>query len=143
MGKQHEIYDPETGDVIMDEEGREVPDPVPLEPPIGYIEQESMFDIVRRAVHDEMVRKEVEAAGYGSFEEEDDFEVGDDFEPYSPHENDLDPSIEEMARAGEAELQKKTKVVKTPPATASGDEEPVRQDPQPEKTASSEEEGEA
>lgn len=68
-----------------DEQGQFYPDPVPIAPPIGYVQEPSMFDRVR-----DMIRKEAslraQAEGFETFEESDDFEVEDDYEPFSPYE---------------------------------------------------------
>lgn len=62
----------------IDENGNAKVSSVPLEPPVGYKKQPSMVDIVREAVRSERLAIEAEAAGYETFEESDDFEVGDD-----------------------------------------------------------------
>lgn len=71
--------------------GKLVPDPVPMAPPVGYVKQISMIDQVRDMVRSERLRQEVEAAGMETFEEADDFEVGDDYDPTSPYEEVFDP----------------------------------------------------
>lgn len=42
-------------------------------------------------VRSERLAQEAAQAGYESFEEADDFEVGDDYDPSSPYETDFDP----------------------------------------------------
>lgn len=91
--------DPETGE-ILDHKGRrltaagsEIPDPTPIAPPVGYKKQPSMVEIVRDMVRSERLRQEAEAGGFGSFEEEDDFDVGDDLDPHSQWENEFEPEI--------------------------------------------------
>lgn len=66
--------------------GREVPDPTPMEPPLGYVRQPTMVDHIRNMIRSEHLRREALAAGAESFEEADDFEVEDDFEPVSGYE---------------------------------------------------------
>lgn len=113
--------------------GAEVLDPTPMEPPIGYRDQPDMWETVQRMVRTELLARELGKNEYGSFEEEDDFEVGDDYEPTSAYENETDASISELLHAGReviAEEEKKKK-------------ETVRQDPQPkaeDKSAKSEDE---
>lgn len=69
----------------------EIVNPVPVAPPVGFRRQPSMVDIVRDMVRSERLRQEVQAAGMETFEEADDFDVGDDFDPSSPYEVDFDP----------------------------------------------------
>lgn len=86
--------------------GAEVLDPTPMAPPIGYIKQPSLADTIRDMVRSERLKAEAEAAGYGSFEDEDDFDVGDDFDPTSPYEDDFEgaTSASELRRRQEEAL---------------------------------------
>jgi len=112
----------------LDANGHQIPDPVPIAPPIGYKRQPSMVEIVREAVRSEALRQAVAAAGHETFEEADDFDVGDDPElAHSPFENQFDPPIAEMVQAGAEEVKKRSKPPaapkappkeKTPPADA-------------------------
>lgn len=85
-------------DVFIDELGREVPDPRPMAPPVGYKKQPSIFELVREATAREVAlyaaNREPE-----SFEEADDFEIDDDYDPHSPWENDFDPPWSEVRKA--------------------------------------------
>lgn len=70
----------------FDEAGKFYPDPTPVAPPIGYVQEPSMFDRVR-----EMVRRETSRVaadkGFESFEEANDFDTDDyEEEPFSPYE---------------------------------------------------------
>lgn len=85
-----------------------IPDPVPIAPPIGYKKQPSMVEVVRSMVRSERLALEAELAGYETFEESEDFDVGDDDMPRSPHEFEDQPSIAEM-RAAVAEARKSNK----------------------------------
>lgn len=71
--------------------GKEYPNPVPMEPPIGYVPAKPLYEQIR-----EMVVRELSAAaeesGLESAEDADDFEVGDDYDPESPYEMDFDPA---------------------------------------------------
>lgn len=120
MGTQTPVYytDPETGEetLLVNEYGQEVPDPVPMEPPIGYKDTPDMWETVQRMVRSELLARELSKDEYGDFEEEDDFEVGDDYDPTTPYENDADVSIGELMKAGREELARQEK-------------ETVRQDP--------------
>lgn len=99
-------HDPETGElvdqapylrslglrpVLLDDYGRETLDPTPIAPPIGYKKEPSMVEIVRQQIRTEMSRQAVEE-GKESFEEADDFDVDDDFDPSSPYEEMFDPA---------------------------------------------------
>lgn len=118
------VVDTETGEVLypyLDELGREINDPTPMEPPLGYVRQPSLAEQIRDMVRGEKLRMEAEAAGMETFEESDDFDVGDDYDPHSPYENDFDPPLSELVKAGkEVETSAKQK-------------DPVREDPQPKK----------
>lgn len=71
----------------------EYPDPTPMAPPIGYKRQPSLHDQIRSMIRTEKVRQALEAAGLETAEEADDFEVGDDYDPASPHEHNFDPPL--------------------------------------------------
>lgn len=97
--------DPATGEVLnhksypLDEFGRELLDPTPMQPPAGYKKQESMFEIVRRMVRSEKLALEAQKLGAETFEEANDFDVGDDFEPETPYETEeLDGMVDELIR---------------------------------------------
>lgn len=97
--------DPETGEIVeqvsamLDEQGREVPDPVPMAPPVGYQKPFDMFEHIRTLVRSEHLRLAAMENGEETFEEADDFEVGDDYDPTSPHELDAaDDAVGEEVR---------------------------------------------
>lgn len=89
-------------DDFLDDLGREIPDPRPMQPPIGYKKQPSMFELIREATAREVA---LYAAGREpeTFEEADDFDVDDDVDPHSPWENDFDPPWSEVKQAIQAE----------------------------------------
>lgn len=102
-----QVVDPATGEVLevepvhlrrfhpkgkpLDSAGREVLDPTPLAPPIGYKKVPSIFDQMRQLIHDEKIKAELHAQGVETFEEADDFDVGDDYDPTSPYEANFEP----------------------------------------------------
>lgn len=91
-------------------DGTPVLDPVPVAPPIGYKKTPSMVEIVRDMVRGERLRQEAIAAGHETFEESEDFDVGDEPELMrSPWENQFDPPLEEILAAGRASLAEKKK----------------------------------
>lgn len=96
MGKSTEMFDPETGELVLDELGREVPDPTPVAPPIGYVRQPSLAEQIRAMVMSEQLRQAAENAGAETFEESEDFDVGDDFDPTTPYENEFDPPVSQL-----------------------------------------------
>lgn len=98
--------DPNTGEILnvkgkpLNEHGQELPDPTPMAPPIGFKRQPTMVEYIRDMVRSERLRQEAEAMGHESFEEADDFDVGDDddFDPKSGWENDFDPPAREIVQ---------------------------------------------
>lgn len=114
----------------LDELGREVPDPVPVAPPVGYVRQKSLVEQIREMIRSEKLRDAAVAGGYETFEEADDFEVGEDFEPSSPYEGDFEPvadiNRDIMSAADKAKQDKLKKAVEAaqepapePPAPSS------------------------
>lgn len=121
----------------LDPQGREVPDPTPMAPPIGYKRTPSLAEQIREMVRSERLAMEAAAAGFESFEEADDFEVGDDFDPSSPYEEQFEPTpIPELKRRRDAASStssqaKETKSAGDQPASATGSasDGPVASDP--------------
>lgn len=85
----------EGGEVLRapthDDLGRELPDPVPLAPPIGFVNQPSMFDVMRDMIRGEALKAYAESTGSETFEEAQDFDVEDDMFPQSSFEGEFDP----------------------------------------------------
>lgn len=104
-------------------DGKEILDPTPIAPPVGYMRQPSLAEQVRQMVISERLRQEAEAAGMESFEDADDFDVGDDFDPSSPYEQDFDPTPI-------AELKRRRAAAETPPPSPPAPpQEPKPNDP--------------
>lgn len=99
-------------DVRLSDRG-ELLNPVPMEPPLGYIKQPSLSEQIRDMVRSERLRQEAEGAGFESFTDADDFDVGDDYDPSSPYEEIFEPPLAAPA---------------TPPV---GGPEPAAPSPQP------------
>lgn len=80
-------------------DGREILDSTPIAPPLGFIKQPSLHELMRAMVlaHHDQVRRGNDAE---TFEEADDFDVDDQDEPdrNSPYEANFDP-IGEADRA--------------------------------------------
>lgn len=107
-----DIIDPETGEVIsseydrleriqnleaaigvrLDAFGHEVPDPRPMEIPAGFKRPETLQEQVARLVQGSISRKAAED-GHETFDESEDFEVDDDFDPSTPYEEFFDPAL--------------------------------------------------
>jgi len=111
----------------LDEKGREIVSPLPMEPPLGYKRQPTMVEIIRQQIQAEHLARDLAKAGVETFEEADDFEVGDDYEPHSPWENEFDPPISELTKAGQAELAKKA--APPPPPPSGGEKTTPPQEP--------------
>lgn len=105
----YERFSLEDGRQIHDERGHELPDPTPLAPPVGYNPQPSLAETIRRMVRSEKLAMEAEAAGMETFEEADDFDVGDDYDPTSPYEEVFDPTPARELKKRKAEAEKKEK----------------------------------
>ena len=95
---------------VLTETGAEVPDPTPMAPPVGYKRQPSMVEYIRDMVRSERLRAEVEAQGMESFEEADDFDVGDDYDPKSPYEAEFEPLHQVKDRATKARQEEEERV---------------------------------
>jgi len=83
-------------EAYLDEHGREKPNPVPLQPAVGYKRQPTIAEQMRMMIRQASV--EAAMAGAESEEEANDFDVGEDMEPHSPWENDFepDPALDSM-----------------------------------------------
>lgn len=89
-------------------DGNIILDPTPMAPPIGYKKAPSMVEIVRDMVRSEKLAQEAREAGFETFEESEDFDVGDEPELLrSPYENQFDPPLEELLKEGRKALQER------------------------------------
>lgn len=78
----------------LDENGWELPDGTPVVIPSGFKRPETLAEQVQRIIRTEASRR-AEEAGFESFEEADDFDVGeDDFDPDTPYEEVFDPVLQ-------------------------------------------------
>lgn len=115
----------------LNEKGQEVLDPTPMAPPLGYVKQPSIIDIIRDRVRTELSRRAAEL-GHDSFEDADDFDVGDDYDPKSPYEQEFDPPsnkvmmkelVEEAKKLEEAKKKKSSEeAAKQPPPKKNSDD---------------------
>lgn len=77
---------------FYDEQGREVPDPTPIEVDVGLRRPIPLGERIRQLVRDENLRRELDEKGVETFEEADDFE--DPLDPIdrgTPYEDNFDP----------------------------------------------------
>lgn len=71
--------------------GQELPDPTPIEVPLQFRREQTLTERLRDMVRSEALRREAQAAGAETFEEADDFDVGDDHDPTTPYEEVFEP----------------------------------------------------
>lgn len=82
------------------ESGEEIMDPRPMQPPLGYHRPPTLAEQIRQQVL--LQKLDALDALEETEEDADDFAVDDEFEPFSPHENEGMPTIRELkARAKE------------------------------------------
>lgn len=100
-------------------DGHFVPSDEPMEPPIGYVRQPSLAELVREAVMSEKLRAAAEEAGLETFEESEDFDVPDEPELLrSRWENEFDPPLAEITAAVQEDQEKKAQSGKKRRSTA-------------------------
>lgn len=87
--------DQELRDDRLDEFGHEVPDPTPLRIPSGFRRPETLQEQVARLVRGSISREAADA-GFETFEESEDFDVDDEFDPRTPFEVVFDPILGEV-----------------------------------------------
>lgn len=92
-----EKISPDTGEIVqdaprLDENGWEVLDPNPVEVPIGAKRPETLAEQVQRLVRTS-VSAYAQAQGEETWEEAEDFDVEDDFDPSTPYETFFDPVL--------------------------------------------------
>lgn len=115
----------------LDERGRELLDGRPMEPPVGYNPQPSLMEKIRKMVHDAQIQRDLAKAGVETFDEANDFDVGDDYDPTSPWEQFYEPTSFERFIA-EKEAAEKAEPPREPPSggaaqpPAEGTKEPVK-----------------
>lgn len=113
-----------------------------MAPPVGYKPAPSLADQIREMVRSERLAREAAEAGYETFEEADDFDVGDDFDPSSPWEIPADADTVSDMRKRMEEAKKAEQTPPNPQPAAQQPAEPAQPatkkqakpagDPQPE-----------
>lgn len=125
------------GMAMLDENGHEVVSNVPEAPPLGWRKQPTMIDHIRNMIRSEKLREEAAAAGNESFEDADDFDVGDDLDPTSPYEAEFEPVKAVKARKEVADAEERVvkagaeaaKAAEATTATAAEAQEPEKPKP--------------
>lgn len=72
--------------------GEVLPD-TPASIPVRFKRTSALTDAMKAFIRDEISRRAGDE-GYETFEESDDFNVGDDHDPHSPHEQSLDEELD-------------------------------------------------
>lgn len=78
-------------DGVVMRRGMEVPDPRPLSIPSGFVRPPTLAEQVRRLLPD-MIRQQ-QAGEVETWEDANDFDIGDDFDPKSPWETIYDEQL--------------------------------------------------
>lgn len=78
-----------------DDKGLYYPDPTPIAPPVGYVRSPTIAEQIRSMVRSEQLRRHADTQGLDTFEEADDFDVGDDYDPRSPWEEQFHGQFDE------------------------------------------------
>lgn len=103
----------------FNERGEELVDGRPMEPPLGHVETIPLAEQIAQAVRAAAFQKAISEAGGETFEESEDFDVGDDFDPSSPYEAFFEPITERefdrLAAAGYI-VKREEPAVPAPPA---------------------------
>lgn len=96
----------------LNEKGEEVLDPTPVAKPLGWRAPYTIQEQIQRFVRDELSRRAAQD-GFETFEEAEDFNVGDDYDPRSPHEIDEDlPAWREEDQVKEAVRHAEERIAK-------------------------------
>ena len=71
-------------------QGEYLPDPEPVAMPVGFERPPTLAEQVARLVRSNELARLAQSEGMETFEEADDFDVDDDFDPSTPWEQDFD-----------------------------------------------------
>jgi len=80
------------------EDGGEILDPTPMQPPLGYKKSLSLSEQIAQQVRIAQLKILEDSLLEETEDEADDFEVGEDFEPLSAHENDHMPTLANLKK---------------------------------------------
>lgn len=90
----------------LDENGHETLDDTPVAIPVGWKKPLPLAEQVRRLVRTAISEKAAEH-GFETFEESEDFDVDDDFDPHSPWEQDFDTEMQVQDKLRELKDKKR------------------------------------
>lgn len=83
--------------------GQEYPDPVPLEPPVGFVAPPDLMTMIRTMIRSEQFRQAADTLDFETFEESDDFDLDDDpLDPLTEYERVFEPPPEAPPAPGAA-----------------------------------------
>lgn len=118
----------------LDEKGWEVLDPTPIARPLRFSRPPTQLEEIRRMMA--MVSREAEQQGHETFEEADDFDVGDDYDPQSPWELSIDQELASLSGPSEpgpgGRLDDRGSQSADPPVAEAGSGKGGAQPPSPE-----------
>jgi len=80
---------------MLNENGHEILDDTPISLPLRFNRPPSKLDDLRAML--KIVSREAQHAGQETFEEADDFDVGDDYDPRSPWELSVDQELQTVS----------------------------------------------
>lgn len=81
-----------------DDNGFEITDPTPMQPPLGYKKSLSLSEQIAQQVRIQSLRMLEDMRVEETPEEADDFNVGEDFQPFSPHEIENMPTLANLKK---------------------------------------------
>lgn len=103
----------------LDELGRELPDGVPMAPPVGYKSGPTLQDTILHMLRHQTLRAAADAEGFDSPEEADDFNIEDDpLDPATEYEAEFFSEDELRSRLTEYD----SRFRKKPPAKEAGED---------------------
>lgn len=82
----------------LDKNGHEIPDPNPVAPALNLERQPTLAERIRQEVRSQAFQAQLRA-DQETFEEADDFEVGDDYDPSSPYEEEFEGQFDTRPQA--------------------------------------------
>lgn len=101
--------------VTFNARNEEILDPTPLALPAGMKKPESLHDQIRRLIKSERLQQALSAQGYETEEEANDFDVGDDYDPSTPYEEQFHGEFDQISEAVKAERKLAEKKRNAPP----------------------------
>lgn len=121
---------------VLNENGHEMPDPTPIEPPLNYKRTPSLAEQIREQIRSERLAMELEGTGAETFEEADDFDIPDDpVDPSSPWEGNFDPLPQILAEEAAKNAEARSRATPPPQPEAKPPTEPPSGDNRPAKPA--------